>query len=158
MKYKIKRFSKIELIETERENDSYKDYEWLIDGKSNSTPGEIIGTTKKYDNDAKEIGEISKKKIKKLKKEISDGYVFHSPPGDPNESDTHSLSEHSNPKASLDSNKQITCSKDINLNDRFIYKVKYPEKDKKGKLRFPIVLHSCKGHWRLGVGRYSGGL
>ena len=66
MKYKIKRFSKIELIETERENDSYKDYEWLIDGKSNSTPGEIIGTTKKYDNDAKEIGEISKKKIKKL--------------------------------------------------------------------------------------------
>ena len=34
----------------------------------------------------------------------------------------------------------------------------FTEKDKKGKLRFPIVLHSCKGHWRLGVGRYSSGL
>ena len=166
MAYKIKRFAKydnvdkdfdsnVELVtgSTRLSDRTVPTFEWKIQDYFYETENPF-GETSKYKNDLN--NSLDKSKIKKLRKELKEGSIFHSPPGDPLESRTHCLGEHSKPKALLKKNREIVCSKDVNNEDRLVYSVKYPYYDEdKEKYIFPIVLNSCKGHNRLGVGNYS---
>ncbi len=166
MAFKIKRFAKYDSNDKEFDPKvklitgsirlSDRDaptYEWEIQNHSYETEN-LFGETSKYRNDFN--SSLDKDRIKKLRRELKNGSIFHSPPGDPLESKTHCLGEHSKPKAILKKNREIVCSKNVNGSDRFVYSVKYPYYDEeKEKYIFPIVLNSCKGHNRLGVGNYS---
>ena len=168
MIFKIKRFSKYS--ETDEGNDPNVK---LIEGTERLESGEIVPTYRwkittndkidivgpdyspRYNKEINSPG-IDKSRIGKLKKELKNGYIFDSPLGDPLDTKTHCISKKSKPKEKLKKDRYIICTKNLNLHDRYSYKVNYPYfDDEKGKYVFPIVVHSIKDHYTYGQGLYS---
>jgi len=107
--------------------------------------------TKKFETDFSSHYSIEKKTIRNLKKDILNGHIYSDGPAG---GDTHYLSKFSK------KDKLHSLSKSINTVDRFNYLVYPPyleENEETGELEYKqdIVLSSCKGHYRLGVGNYS---
>ena len=111
----------------------------------------IIDKTKRFDNEYSKHYSIEKKTITAFKKDILEGNIYYDGPAG---GDTHHLE-----KYSKDGIYHME-SKCINTVDRLNYLV-YPPRLKKneetGELEYiqRVVLASCKGHYRYGVGTYS---
>ena len=106
--------------------------------------------TKNYKEEFSKHYPMEKKAIKEIKKDILDGHLYDDGFAG---GDTHYLSKFSKEK------KHHMLSKCINTIDRLNYIVYPPElfEDKTGETRYvqKVVLTSCKGHYRYGVGNYS---
>lgn len=106
-----------------------------------------IDYTKKYNDEIKQFGPLEKQKIKKLREDLKNGYVYQDGPAG---GDTHYLEDFSKP------DKYHKLTKTINTTDRLEYSVYPPTLDEKNrKLIVPIVIQSLKGHTIYGQGTYT---
>lgn len=119
--------------------------EW--EGKYDKIEYAVDQIDKQYNKDMQELGSIDKQAVRKLRKDLKDGYLYVD---GPNGGDTHYLSDYSNPE------KYHRLTKSINTFDRMDYLVYPPELDEEGrKLVIPVVIQSLRGHLIYGQGEYS---
>lgn len=119
--------------------------EWV--GKYDGIEYAVRQIDKQYNKDMQELGSIDKQAVRKLRKDLKEGYLYFD---GPNGGDTHYLSDYSNP------GKYHRLTKSINTFDRMDYLVYPPELDEEGrKLVIPVVIQSLRGHLIYGQGEYS---
>ena len=119
--------------------------EW--DGKWETIEYAVRQVDKKYNDEIKQFGPLEKQKIKKLREDLKNGYVYQDGPAG---GDTHYLEDYSKPE------KYHKLTKTINTSDRLEYSVYPPTLDEKNKkLVVPIVIQSLKGHTIYGQGTYT---
>lgn len=119
--------------------------EW--DGLWDSIEYQVTQVDRQYNKDIQELGSIDRHYVRKLRKDLRNGFIYQD---GPNGGDTHYLEDYSNP------NKYHRLTKSINTFDRLDYLVYPYELDKENrKLICPIVIQSLKGHNIYGQGEYS---
>lgn len=106
--------------------------EW--EDKYNDVIYSVSQIDKSYNKDIAKFGSIDKAKIKGLRKDLKNGFIYSD---GPNGGDTHYLSDYSNP------NKYHRMSKSINEFDRLVYLIYPPILDERNsKVIIPIVIYS----------------
>lgn len=110
-----------------------------------------IRRSDQYNKDMSGFGEVEKQYVRKLVKDIKNGYIYTD---GPNGGDTHYLKKYSNP------NKYHRMSKSINTFDRLVYSIYSPKLEEDVEtgekvIAIPIIINSLKGHNIPGQGLYS---
>lgn len=100
-----------------------------------------------YNDDMKELGELVKRDVRNLIKDIKKGYLYTD---GPHGGDTHYLKKYSDPK------KYHRMSKSINTFDRLVYTI-YPPRlnEEKRVLETPVTINNAKNHKLPGQKEYS---
>lgn len=102
---------------------------------------------KQYNKDMQELGPIDRQTVKKFRKDLQAGNIYHD---GPNGGDTHYLADYSDPS------KFHRLTKSINTFDRMDYLVYPPVLDEENRrVIIPIVIQSLRGHTIYGQGEYS---
>ena len=120
--------------------------EW--EGKYDSVEYDVSIIERRYSDEMKDYGPIDKKKIRGLKKDLEDGFIYTD---GPNGGDTHYLTDQNKYP-----NKFHLMSKKINTSDRMNYGIYPPKLDEiRRRLIIPITIWTIKGHTIYGQGTYS---
>lgn len=118
------------------------------DGKYDDVEYRVSIVDKTYNNEMKEFGLVDKAKVRALKKDLENGYIYSDGPAG---GDTHYLEDRS-----LHPDKFHVMSKSINTCDRMNYGVYQPVLDEDNRLVIiPITIWAIKGHTIYGQGEYS---
>ena len=107
-----------------------------------------VDSTKQYDEDMKVLGSIEKSLVRRLRKDLNNGYIVtNSVPRD----NTHYLKDHSKPSKFLRFTKDLTSTM-----DRFDYNIYKPTLDAASRtVTIRIVIQSLLDHNIPGQGTYS---
>lgn len=120
--------------------------EW--EGKYDDVEYDVSIIEKRYSDEMKDYGPIDKQKVRGLKKDLENGFIYTD---GPNGGDTHYLADQN-----IHPDKFHLMSKAINTSDRMNYGIYPPELDEtRRKLIIPITIWTIKGHEIYGQGNYS---
>lgn len=122
-------------------------YLWASQGKFDKILIDV-DSTKQYDEDMKVLGSIEKSLVRRLRKDLNNGYIVtNSVPRD----NTHYLKDHSKPSKFLRFTKDLTSTM-----DRFDYNIYKPTLDAASRtVTIRIVIQSLLDHNIPGQGTYS---
>ncbi len=118
------------------------------EGKYDSLEYHVSIIDKKYSNEMRDLGPVDKKKVRDLKKDLENGFIYSDGPGG---GDTHCLED-----KTKHPDKFHVMSKCINTSDRMNYGVYQPVlNEEERKVIIPITIWTIKGHVIYGQGEYS---